>query len=442
MFKIVIIDDEEGMRHFLKRLFELKGYRVYTFSKGNDGLNFILKNDIDAIILDIKLPDIDGGEILKKLISRNISIPIIMITAYADIDSAVEYIKIGAYDYVTKPFPKEKILEVVKNACEKHSLQKENLKLKSLINYNISPVDLIYKSKVMENIVSLAKNVAKTDSTVLIVGESGTGKELIARLIHENSNRKNNVFFPINCASITDSLFESQLFGFTKGSFTGAYSSNKGILKEIDKGTLFLDEIAEVPMNIQAKFLRLIEYKEFLPIGSNKIEKVDLRFIIATNKNLEEEVKKGNFREDLFYRINVVTINVPPLRERKEDIEPLIEFFIKKYSKKFNKNVKKVDPDALKLLKKYSFPGNVRELENIIERAIILTNNDSISTEVLPQELQFNESAKEELLSLEEVIKNYIKRIYFFTGKNKFKTAQILKISRKTLDRKLKELDV
>jgi len=287
-----------------------------------------------------------------------------------------------------------------------------------------------------------AKNVAKTDSTVLIVGESGTGKELIARLIHENSNRKDNLFFPINCASITDNLFESQLFGHTKGAFTGAYTSNKGILREIDKGTLFLDEIAEIPVNIQAKFLRLIEYKEFLPVGSNKIEKVDLRFIIATNKNLEEEVKKGNFREDLFYRINVITINVPPLRERREDIEPLIKFFIEKYSKKFNKNVKNIDSDALKLLKRYSFPGNVRELENIIERAVILTNNESITVENLPQELQFNDDAKDEILPLEEVIKNYIKRIYLFTGRNKFKTAQILKISRKTLDRKLKELDV
>ncbi len=443
MFKILIIDDEEGMLHFLKRLFEFKNYSVFTFTNGYDGLNFLENNEVDAIILDVKLPDLDGLEVLKSIKQRGLKTPVIIITAYGDIDSAVEFMKIGAYDYVTKPFPKEKILEVVKNACEKYLLEKENKSLKHIIKLNFSFQDIIYKSKIMESVINLAKNVAPSDSTVLISGESGTGKELIARLIHNFSNRKNKIFFPINCASITDTLFESQLFGYVKGSFTGAYTSNKGILKEINGGTLFLDEISEIPINMQAKFLRLIQYKEFIPIGSNKIESTDLRFIIATNKNLEEEVKKGNFREDLFYRINVITINLPPLRERKEDIEPLVEFFISKYSKKFNKKINGIDEDALKILKRYSWPGNVRELENLIERAVILAKNSIITLNELPKDLLGNSfENSDNILSLDEVVKHYIKKVYILCGKNKLKTAEILKISRKTLDRKLKDLNV
>ncbi len=441
MYRLAIIDDEEGMLHFLKKLFEIKDYSVFTFQTGKSALEFLDNNEVDTIILDVKLPDIEGDEILKTLKSKNIKTPIIVITAYGDVESAVEFMKNGAYDYITKPFPKEKIFEVVKNACEKFSLEKENKQLKKILKINFSPSQIIYRSKIMEQIISLAKNVAPTDTTVLITGESGTGKELIARLIHSYSLRKNKIFFPINCASLTDTLFESQLFGHVKGAFTGAVTSNKGILKEIDGGTLFLDEIAEIPINMQAKFLRLIQYNEFIPLGSNKIEKVDLRYIVATNKNLEEEVKKGKFREDLFYRINVITINILPLRERKEDIEPLIEYFIHKFNQKFAKMIKGIEKNTLKLLKKYSWPGNVRELENLIERAVILSKDLYLNENHFPQDLQIIENEKDDnILPLETVMKNYIKRIYFLTGKNKFKTAQLLKISRKTLDRKLKEL--
>ncbi len=443
MFTLAIIDDEEGMLHFLKKIFEIKGYKVYTFQNGTSALSFLEDNEVDTIILDVKLPDIEGDEILKILNGKNIKIPVVIITAYGDVDSAVEFMKIGAYDYVTKPFPKEKILEVVKNACEKCKLQKENKQLKKIIKYSFSPSQIIFKSKIIENIISMAKNVASTDTTVLITGESGTGKELIARLIHNYSNRKDKIFFPINCASLNDNLLESQLFGYVKGAFTGAVNSNKGILKEIDGGTLFLDEVAEIPLNIQAKFLRLIQYNEFIPLGSNKIENVDLRFIVATNKNLENEVKKGKFREDLFYRINVININLPPLRKRKEDIEPLINYYLEKFSKKFNKNIKGIEKNTLKILKKYSWPGNVRELENLIERAVILSNEEYLNEKHFPQDLQLNsDEENNSILPLDDVVKNYIKRIYLFTGKNKYKTAELLKISRKTLDRKLKDMKI
>ena len=443
MFKIAIIDDEEGMLHFLQKLFEMKNYSVVTFQKGNDAIKYLENNYVDTIILDVKLPDIDGDEVLKILRKKNIDTPVIVITAYGDIDSAVEFMKNGAYDYVTKPFPKEKILEVVKNSCEKYQLIRENRSLKKIIKYNFSPSQIIYKSDTINEIIKLAENVANTDTTVLITGESGTGKELIARLIHFSSNRKNKIFFPINCASLTDTLFESQLFGYVKGAFTGAVSSNKGILKEIDGGTLFLDEIAEIPQSMQAKFLRLIQYNEFIPLGSNKIENVDLRYIVATNKNLEEEVKNGKFRKDLFYRVNVITINIPPLRERKEDIEPLIEHFIKVFNKKFNKNIKGIEDNILKILKKYSWPGNVRELENLIERAVILSKDEYLNENHFPRDIQFAIDKNDEtIMPLDNVVKNYIKRIYFLTGKNKYQTAQLLKISRKTLDRKLKEIGI
>ncbi len=442
MYKIAIIDDEEGMLHFLKKIFEIKGYEVYTFQNGTSALSFLETNEVDTIILDVKLPDIEGDEILKILNGRNVKTPVVIITAYGDVDSAVEFMKLGAYDYVTKPFPKEKIIEVVKNACEKYNLQKENKQLKKIIKYNFSPSQIIFKSKIIEDIIFMAKNVASTDTTVLITGESGTGKELIARLIHNYSNRKDKIFFPINCAALSDNLFESQLFGHVKGAFTGAITSNKGILKEIEGGTLFLDEVAELPLNIQAKFLRLIQYSEFIPLGSNKIENVNLRYIIATNKNLEEEVKNGKFREDLFYRINVININLPPLRERREDIEPLINYYVKKFSIKFNKNIKGVEKDTLRILKRYSWPGNVRELENLIERAVILSNEEYLNENHFPQDLQLNSvEDNDTILPLDDVVKNYIKRIYLLTGKNKYKTAQLLKISRKTLDRKLKDIN-
>ncbi len=437
MYKIAIIFRDKNILNFLASLLKIEQYYVFLYNSISaiDSFN----NNIDAIIIDF--------EILNSLSERDTiirdfkikKIPIIIITTQDNLKFPEENFQNNEFRFLIKPFAKERFLKIVKNTCKKIFSNKRDI-----LKIDFSPSEIVYKSKIMEKIISLSKKIASSDSIVLITGESGTGKELIARLIHFYSNRKYKVFFPINCAALTDSLFESQLFGYVKGAFTGAIQSNKGILKEIEGGTLFLDEICEIPLSIQAKFLRLIQYKEFIPIGSNKIEKVDLRFIVATNKNLNEEVKKGKFRNDLFYRINVITINIPPLRDRKEDIEILIEHFIKKFNKKFNKNIKGIDKNLLEILKKYSWPGNIRELKNLIERGILISNQEYLSQEHFPENLFISMEEKNEtiLLSLNEVMKNYIKRIYFLTGKNKLKTAKILKISRKTLDRKLKEMEI
>ncbi len=446
MYKIVIIDDEKGMLHFLKKLFEINKFQVFAFETGESGIDFIKENRVDTVLLDVRLPDISGEEVLKEIKLINENLPVVIMTAYGDIDGAVEFVKSGAYDYVTKPFPKEKILEVIKNSCEKYSLLRENYQLKkALISKSFSPDEIIYKSKIMSDILNLAKKVAQTDVTILLEGESGTGKELFAKLIHYHSSRADKIFFPVNCSNFSENLFESHFFGHYKGAFTGAVKSEKGILKEIDGGTLFLDEITEIPNKIQSKLLRLLQNKEFIPVGSSKVEFSDIRIIAATNKNLKDEVLKGNFRKDLYYRLNVMSLNIPSLKERKEDIKPLIIHFIKKFSVKFNKVVRGISDDALKLLQQYEFPGNVRELENLIERAVILTNEDTIGCEFFPIDFANicdSQYDMQKILPLDDVIRNYIYRIYLFTGKNKQQTADILKVSRKTVARKLKELEI
>jgi two-component system response regulator HydG len=445
MFKIAIIDDEKGMLHFLKKLFEIKNFKVFDFCSGLEGLEFLKKNRVDSVLLDVRMPDISGEEVLKHIKILDKNLPVIIMTAYGDIDGAVEFIKQGAYDYVTKPFPKEKILEVVKNSCEKYNLLKENIRLKKeLFSYPFSPSDIICESREMTDILMLAKNVAPTDTTVLLQGESGTGKELIAKLIHYHSNRADKIFFPVNCSTFSETLFESHLFGHIKGAFTGAIKEHKGILSEIDGGVLFLDEITEISLQIQSKLLRLVQNKEFIPVGSHRVKFSDIRIIAATNKNLQDEVEKGSFRKDLFYRLNVITVNIPPLRKRKEDIKPLVLYFIKKFSIKFNKIVRGIEQKALDALESYDFPGNVRELENLIERAVILTNKETLGMEAFPDnisEKHFFEINQEGILPLDEVINNYIRRVYLMTGKNKLQTANLLKVSRKTIARKLKETD-
>jgi two-component system response regulator HydG len=443
MYKLVIIDDEIGMLHFLEKLFQIKGFDVHTFSTGLEGYRFIKQNSSDAVLLDVKLPDIDGMEILNKIKKIDKNIPVVVMTAYGDIESAVEFMKKGAYDYITKPFPKEKVIEVIKNCCEKYALFKENIELKKeILKAGFSPDDIVYRSREMGEVLGLARSIAPADSTVIIHGETGTGKELVAKYIHYFSDRKDNVFLPVNCSTLTENLFESHLFGHIKGAFTGALKDQKGILREIDGGTLFLDEITEISPKIQAKLLRLIQEKEFIPVGSSKVEKVNIRVIAATNKDLFKEVESGNFRKDLYYRLNVISINIPPLRERKDDIEPLIKHFVKIYSVKFKKVVRGIAEEVLSQLKKYQWHGNIRELQNIIERSVLLMQDNILKAEYFPRDminLQLKEEDESIILPLDEVVRNYIKRIYLITGKNKLKTAELLKISRKTIDRKLKE---
>jgi DNA-binding NtrC family response regulator len=414
MYKIVIIDDETGMLHFLEKLFQIKGFSVHTFETGTAGIEFIKNNTLDAVLLDIKLPDIDGLEVLKQIKNINKNIPVVVMTAYGDVDSAVEFMKQGAYDYVTKPFPKEKIIEVIKNCCEKYNLIKENIALKKeILKTRFSPDNIVYRSREMGEVLGLSRSVAPTDSTVLIQGESGTGKELIAKYIHYFSDRKDQVFLPVNCSTLTENLFESHLFGHIKGAFTGASKDQKGILKDIDGGTLFLDEITEISPKIQAKLLRLIQEKEFIPVGSSKIEKVNIRVIAATNKELFKEVEKGNFRKDLYYRLNVISINIPPLRERRDDIIPLVKHFVKIYSVKFKKIVRGIDEKALELLESYPWYGNVRELQNVIERSVLLMNDHILKADYFPLDIIDNKEYEivnsSDILPLEDVVKNYIK---------------------------------
>lgn len=444
--KVFICDDEEGILNYLKKLLKSQWLEVETFSTGSALLQRLREghaSDPDVLLQDMKMPDMDGIQILQEVKKMRPALPVVIMTAFGTIDVAVEAIKLGAYDFVTKPFPKEKILSVVENVIERELLIKENQALKSELHKAAASNTIIFKSDTFREIYELTLQVAESEANIMILGESGTGKELIARAIHSHSRRKNNRILSINCAALTDSLFGSQLFGHVRGAFTGAVSTQKGLLEEADGGTMFMDEIGDMSLAIQAKLLRAIQEQNFIPVGSTKPKSVDVRFVAATNKDLAKEVLEGRFREDLYYRLNVITISLPPLRERREDIEPLVRHFLAKHSRRMMKQVSDVHPDAMELLSSYNWPGNIRELENVIERAVILARGTTIVAENLPlwKNMCDPESvpAHERLVSLENVELEHIRRILEKTGYHKSKTAEILGISRKTLDRKIAE---
>lgn len=447
--KIFICDDEKGILSYLKKLLESQGLAVETFCSGSALLQRLREGgaaDPELLLQDMKMPDMDGIQVLLEVKKIRPSLPVIIMTAFGSIDTAVEAIKLGAYDFVTKPFPKEKILSVVDNVMERELLIRENRELKHELYKPPGSNTIIFKSDTFREIYELTLQVAESDANILVLGESGTGKELIAGAIHSHSKRKNNRILSINCAALTDSLFGSQLFGHIRGAFTGAVSTQKGLLEEADGGTMFMDEIGDMSLAIQAKLLRAIQEQNFIPVGSTKPKNVNVRFVAATNKDLAREVSEGRFREDLYYRLNVITISLPPLRERREDIEPLVRHFIGKHSKKMAKHVSDVTPAALELLNTYNWPGNIRELENVIERAVILSRGNAITAENLPlwKNMGGTEAAPEQnrLASLENVELEHIKRILKTTGYHKSKTAEILGISRKTLDRKIAEFSL
>ncbi len=438
---ILIVEDEETLRESLKRVFIKEGFNVDVAGSAEEALSLCEENLYDVIISDIILPGMDGIELLAKIRQLIPEQIFIVITAYASVNTAIQALRLGAYDYIMKPIIHEEIKQVVRNAIKQKQLLKENLILKQEIVKHYDFTNIIGESKAIKSIIEEIKKIADTRSTVLLLGETGTGKELFARVIHHSSSRQNMPFIPINCSAIPENLLESELFGHVKGAFTGAVTSKKGLLEEADGGTVFLDEIGDMPQSLQSKFLRVLEDQEIRPVGSTKSKKVNIRIITATNKDLNELVKKGIFREDLFYRINVISINLPPLRNRREDIEPLANFYVNKFAKNLGKDVNKISSEAISLLVSYNWPGNVRELQNVIERAVILAEGDTILPEHLPENLRTTETFFEEALntglSIEDYTRAFVLKYQHLYGEQEL--AEKLGITRKTLWEKRKK---
>lgn len=382
--RILIIDDEENMRHMLQTMLTRYGYSISTAKDGAEGLAKIANQQFDFILCDVKMPQMNGMEFLKAGRDRILSTTVIMMSAYGSIDMAIEAMKLGAYDFVSKPFKNEEIRLTIKKAEERERLKKENIELKDRIRRiggSLSFGNMVGRSSVMQTVFSMALKVARFDSTVLITGESGTGKELVAQGIQRESARRSGPMVSVNCASIPGSLMESELFGHVKGAFTGAEKNKKGLFEIADGGTLFLDEIGDIPVSLQPKLLRVLQESEIRPVGGGKAKVVDVRVIAATSKDLEKEMASGYFREDLFYRLNVVPITLPPLRHRPEDVPLLCKFFITRFNESLGSGIKNISSAAMAALVQYDWPGNIRELENAIERAIVLADGTTLEIE-------------------------------------------------------------
>lgn len=382
--KILVVDDEQSMREFLEIALKKEGYEISSASGGKEAMKLLEKEEFDLVISDLRMHKMDGLELLSQIKNMHPEVMVIMVTAFATAETAVKAMKQGAYDYIIKPFEMDELKLIIKNALEKKNLQRENIFLKKELKKKYTFGNIIGSSPKMLEIYELIRRIADTKVNILISGESGTGKELIAKAIHYNSSRKDYSFVAVDCGAIPENLLESEFFGHKKGAFTGAFSDKVGLFEAAHRGTIFLDEITELPFSLQVKLLRVIQEKEFRSVGDTKTKKVDVRIMAATNRNMEEMVKAGTFREDLFYRLNVVRINVPSLRERKEDIPMLAHYFLEKYSKEIGKNIKKISNPAMEILVEYDYPGNVRELGNIIERCVALEVSDIILPETLP----------------------------------------------------------
>lgn len=414
---IHIIDDEPIIHEVLGDLLTAEGYKVEMSSSGEEALTKHSSQAFDLVLLDLLMPGMDGIEVLKKLKKIDPYAVITIITAYASVESAISAMKTGAFDYVQKPFKHDELLLTVRRAIEHRRLQEENLRLKDELKKKFSFENIIGKSKIMSTVFEIIKASAPTRSTILLLGESGTGKELVARAIHQNSNRINYPFIVVNSGSLPPDLLESHLFGHVKGAFTGAVSQKKGLFEAAEKGTIFFDEISSLNPETQAKLLRVMQDREFMRLGGTKTIKVDVRVIAATNSDLEDLIEQRMFREDLFYRLNVIKIELPPLRERKEDIPLLMKHFLDIYSKENNKEIIGVTEDVMEILEEYDWPGNIRELENLIERAIVLTKSKLITRNTLPPFLLESRKGEKKLhfasnneLNLKEQIQSYQKK--------------------------------
>ena len=448
--KILIIDDEESMRHMLSIILKKEGYDAVSAESGRQAIKTLEKEDFDFILCDIRMPEMNGMEFLKshQLSAISHQPVVIMMSAYGAIDTAIECMKLGAYDYISKPFKTDEIVLTLKKAEEREKLKNENSKFKHILQAEYDFKNIVADSRQMLDIFELIKKVADYNTTILITGESGTGKELVARAIHYNGIRKDKPFVAVNCGAIPETLIESELFGHVKGAFTDAIKTKTGLFEEADKGTIFLDEIAEIPKDLQVKLLRVLQEGELRKVGDTKSIRIDVRVIAATARNISEEIRKGNFREDLFYRLNVVNINLPPLRERKGDIPILAGHFLKIYSDKFGKPIKGIDKEAMDAISSYQWPGNVRELENVMERAVILEDADVITLKSLPFTKEKPPSLGPHAPGLsikkaeEAIEKELIKKAIDATGGNKTKAAELLEISHRALLYKIKEYGV
>lgn len=437
--RILFVDDEKTYREVMKKELTLVGHSVVGTENGEQALELLSQRDFDVVVLDMMLPGISGIETLKRIKQEDYPLEVIMLTGQGTVETAVESMKLGAYDYITKPCKLSELETLIKKAYERKQLARENISLKRLVNGKAQHTPILGESPAIKEVLRLMDKVASTDSTVLLQGESGTGKELVAWSIHAKSMRADKPFVVVNCATLQETLLESELFGHTKGAFTGANEARMGLFEAADGGTLLLDEIAEMSPNTQSKFLRVLQSGELRRVGENRVIEVDVRIIAATNKDLHQEVKEGRFREDLFYRLNIIIINLPPLRERKEDIPVLIEHFINLYKERGVS--KQIDKKTMKILTNYMWPGNVRELQNTIERMVILSDGNIVENWTLPDYFYvtpFGEKLPEDV-PLAEFERRYIHHVLAEKMGNKAQAAQILGISLKTLYNKLKE---
>jgi two-component system response regulator AtoC len=449
-FKILVVDDEQLVRYSIKEALEQEGFVVSAASQARDGLTLMEQKEFDVVISDLRMPGLSGLELLQKIKEMQLTPEVILITAYGTIESAVEAMKMGAYDYVTKPFEIDELIVILKRIQDYRQLQKENKILQEELKKAKMGPEMIGKSRAMKEVLDLIKTVAGTDSTVLIQGESGVGKELVAANIHASSKRNGKPFIKVSCPALSESLLESELFGHEKGAFTGAYKQRKGRFEIANNGTIFLDEIGELTFPLQAKLLRVLQEKQFERVGGNRTISVNARVVCATKKDLLKEVEEGHYREDLYYRLNVFPIYIQPLRERREDIPLLLVHFMETFSAQMGKKVHSISSEAASALFNYSFPGNVRELQNIMERAVILSNGEEITPEHLPSEvlntgkksathaqpLQFNKTLSE---MIDEHEKKCIKTTLQIMEGNKGNAAKVLGISRKNLWEKIKK---
>ncbi len=444
---VLIVEDEELMRSILRQLLENADYRVFTADSAENALEIYSSNEISVTLTDIKMSGMDGLELLDQIKTIDEEAIVIIMTAYSSVDSAIAALRKGAYDYITKPFVNEDLMQTVRNAIRTKELFRENRNLRRELEKNYGFAEIIGKSESLQKVFHIVEKVADTNASILIQGESGTGKELIARAIHFNSSRAGKPFLAVNCGALPESLLESELFGHTKGAFTGATGDKKGLFRSSDGGTLLLDEIGEMPSALQVKLLRALQEHEVTPVGSSAAVKFDTRIVAATNKNLEQEVAENRFREDLFYRLNVIEINLPPLRERREDIPLLVKYFLAKASREQNSAEKSMSKEAMSALLNYNWQGNVRELQNAVEHAFILSNSE-IELENLPPKIRTHSADNFEMRdpeglrpTLEEMERRYIFEVLKSAGDDKTAAADILGIDLSTLYRKLKRYE-
>jgi two-component system response regulator PilR (NtrC family) len=451
--RILIVDDEEVLRDVLDVMLRREGFEILTAASGEEALNVLETEEVDLVILDVMLPGISGIDTLRSIRISTPALPVIVITAFSSIDGAIEAMKYGAFHYIPKPFKNEEVILTVNKALEQRRLSHENERLKAELSEKFSYANIIGKSEVMRKVFDLIRLAAPSRSNILIVGESGTGKELVAKAIHHASPRARNAFVTVNSGSLPPELLESSLFGHIKGAFTGAIATKRGLFEVADGGSIFLDEIGNINLETQAKLLRVIQEKEFMRLGSVDTVRVDVRIIAATNADLQKLMAESKFREDLFYRLNVITVQLPPLRRRREDIPLLVQHFLQKYSEENKRKVRDVTPDAMRVLMDHPWPGNVRELENTIERAVVLCTGDRVTTELLPDYLRFPMRTDQPAMvvpqdgiSLKDAVSNYertmiLQSLELANGVQK-RAAELLQVKPSTLNEMMKRLGI